>query len=46
MNIINELENISGVISYDQSFNMAMKCSQLLESSELGEVKFGREVII
>jgi len=46
MNIINELENILGVISYDQSFNMVMKCSQLLESSEIKEVKLGREAII
>lgn len=46
MNIINELEDISGVLSYDQSFNMAIKCAQLLESSEPKDVKLGREVII
>lgn len=46
MNIVNELENIAGAISYNQSFDMAMKCSQLLESGEYEEVKLGREVII
>ena len=46
MSIVNTLENIVGAISYDQSFDLAMKCSQLLESGESEKLKLGRELII
>lgn len=46
MNIVNTLEDITGAISYDQSFELAMKCSQLLESGESEKLKLGRELII
>ena len=46
MSIVNTLENIVGAISYDQSFELAMKCSQLLESGESEKLKLGRELII
>lgn len=46
MNIINMLEDITGAISYDQSFEMAMQCSKLIESSEYENIKLGREQII
>lgn len=46
MKVINELENIKGSISYEQSFDMAMRCSQLLESRSPKELRLGREVVI
>ena len=46
MSILNTLENIVGTISYDQSFDLTMKCSQLLESGKSENLKLGRELII
>lgn len=46
MSIIDSLGNIVGTISYEQSFEMAMKCSQLIEGRESENIKLGRELII
>ena len=41
-----ELESMIGSITYDESFQLAGKCSQLLESNNADEVKEGRKLII